>query len=84
METDVPFALCRIHYSLVKIACWQILIRTLTIMANVQVKTKMTDLNLLLLRPSMTGAIDATEFSDLMSSGSPVVVVVGEQTMTRM
>jgi hypothetical protein len=62
----------------------KISIRTLTIMANVQVKTKMTDFNLLLSRPSMTGVVDAADFSDLMSSGNPVVGVVGEQAMTRM
>jgi hypothetical protein len=40
------------------------LIRTLTIMANVHVDTKITDFNVLLLRSSMAGGIDADEFSD--------------------
>jgi hypothetical protein len=52
--------------------------RTLTTIANVQVKTKITDFNLLLWLPSIIGAANGIELSDLMSSGCPMVGMVSD------
>jgi hypothetical protein len=79
MATDVAFALCRIYYSSVKGRI--MLIRTLTIMANVQVMTKATDFNVLFLRFSWTGAIDVLKFSDFTSSEISVTGAMSEHVI---
>jgi hypothetical protein len=77
IETDVPFALCRCPLLVSGRDRRKIPALTLMIIAKVQVDTRITDFNVVLLRSGMTGAINAVE-RDFMSCVSSVVGVMSE------